>query len=204
VNLAGTRVLGRPRHIPRLIAPPGSTEGHAVGNGWVEGFHGLAFGLVDGLITMLGVVIGVAQATGNPKLVLVSGLVAGVANAFGNSIGFYGSELAERGEHMLEGREPSSMTEVRRSSLLSFFTSLGATLVLMTPFLAFSQSFAFAMALAVVFGAVLLFSLGLLVGRLWRRHPLRYGLIYLVLGVAGAGLSFFVGDLVRTLFSSTG
>ena len=175
-----------------------------MGNGWVEGFHGLAFGLVDGLITMLGVVIGVARATGEPRLVIVFGLVAGVANAFGNSIGFYGSELAERGEHMLEGREPSSMKEVRRSSLLSFLTSLGATLVLMVPFLAFSQALGVAMVMAVVLGAALLFSLGLLVGRLWRSHPLRYGLIYLVLGVAGAGLSFFVGEFVRTLVLSTG
>ena len=172
-----------------------------MGKGWVEGFHGLAFGLVDGLITMLGVVIGVAQATGEPRQVIVFGLVAGVANAFGNSIGFYGSELAERGEHMLEGREPSSMKEVRRSSLLSFFTSLGATFVLMAPFLAFSHALGSAMALAVVFGAVLLFSLGLIVGRLWRSHPLRYGLIYLGLGVAGAGLSFFVGDFVKTLLA---
>lgn len=173
-----------------------------MGNGWVEGFHGLAFGLVDGLITMLGVIIGVAQATGEMRFVLISGLVAGVANAFGNSIGFYGSELAERGEHMVEGREPSSMTEVRRSSLLSFFTSLGAALILMVPFLVFSQTLA--MVMAVVLGAALLFSLGLLVGKLWRRHPLRYGLIYLVLGVAGAGLSFFVGDFVRTLLAPIG
>lgn len=173
-----------------------------MGNGWVEGFHGLAFGLVDGLVTMLGVVIGVAQATGETRLVIISGLVAGVANAFGNSIGFYGSELAERGEHLVEGREPSSMKEVRRSSLLSLVTSLAATLILMVPFLVFSQ--AYAMLAAVVIGASLLFSLGLLVGRLWRTHPLRYGLIYVGLGVAGAGLSFFVGEFVRTLLFPTG
>lgn len=173
-----------------------------MGNGWVEGFHGLAFGLVDGLVTMLGVVIGVAQATGETRLVIISGLVAGVANAFGNSIGFYGSELAERGEHLVEGREPSSMREVRRSSLLSLITSLAATVILMVPFLVFSQGYA--MLAAVVIGAVLLFSLGLLVGRLWGKHPLRYGLIYLGLGVAGAGLSFFVGEFVRTVLSPTG
>ena len=170
-----------------------------MGNGWVEGFHGLAFGLVDGLVTMLGVVIGIAQATGNMRIVIVSGVVAGVANAFGNSFGFYGSELAERGEHIVEGREPSSMTEARMSSLLSFFTSLGATVVLTIPFLAFSQSLA--MTVVVVVGCVLLFSLGLIVGRLWGRHPLRYGLIYLGLGLAGAGLSFLVGDVARRLLT---
>lgn len=171
-----------------------------LGNGWVEGFHGLAFGLVDGLITMLGVLIGVAQATGGDRrLVIISGLVAGVANAFGNSIGFYGSELAERGEHLSEGREPASMTEARMSSILSFFTSFAATLIMMVPFLTMSPSMA--MVAAVLVGASLLFSLGIVVGRLWRSHPLRYGLIYLVLGVAGAGLSYFMGDLVRALLS---
>ncbi len=173
-----------------------------MGNGWVEGFHGLTFGLVDGIVTMLGVVIGVAQATGDKRVVIVSGVVAGVANAFGNSIGFYGSELAERGEHMVEGREPSSMTEVRRSSLLSLLMSLGATAVLTVPFLAFSQNLAMVVALAL--GGVLLFSLGSIVGRLWRRHPLRYGLTYFALGIAGAGLSYFVGDIVRTFLSPAG
>ncbi len=168
----------------------------------MEGFHGLAFGLVDGLITMLGVVIGVAQATGgDSKLVVLSGLVAGFANAFGNSIGFYGSELAERGEHMLEGREPSSMTEVRRSSLLSFIMTILAMLALMVPFVLFSNAYGLAMILAVFIGSGLLFALGLLVGRLWGRHPLRYGLIYMALGVAGSGLSFLVGEVVRALLT---
>ena len=172
-------------------------KGIPSGTGWVEGFHGLAFGLVDGLITMLGVVIGVAQATGSTKLVIISGVVAGVANAFGNAIGFYGSELAERGEHMLEGREPSSMKEVRRSTLLSFSTTIVAMLVLMIPFLVMSQ--VFAMVSAVVGGSVLLFVLGTVVGRLWRKHPLRYGLMYVTMGIAGTGLSFLVGDFVRPL-----
>ncbi len=174
-------------------------ERFSLGSGWVEGFHGLAFGLVDGLITMLGVVIGVAQATGKTNLVLVSGLVAGIANAFGNSIGFYGSELAERGEHMIEGRQPSSMTEVRRSTLLSFAMTIVAVFALLTPFLLLQENFAIAMVVAVLEGSALLFGLGLIVGRLWRHHALRYGLLYLTLGLTGTGLSFLVGDLVRRI-----
>lgn len=177
-------------------------KGSLPGNGWVEGFHGLAFGLVDGLITMLGVVIGVAQATrGDTRLVLVSGLVAGFANALGNSIGFYGSELAERGEHMVEGREPSSMTEVRRSTLLAFVMTLLAMLALMFPFAVVSNAYLVAMGFAVVIGSGLLFVLGLVVGKLWRRHPLRYGLIYVALGIVGAGLSIVVGEFVRIVLT---
>lgn len=65
--------------------------------GLVEGFQGTAFGIVDELITILGVVIGVAHATDNAMSAVIAGAVAGIANAFSNSIGFYASELAERG-----------------------------------------------------------------------------------------------------------
>jgi hypothetical protein len=75
----------------------------------IEGFQGTAFGVMDGVITILGVVIGVAEATGNATLIVVTGTVAGVANAFGNSIGFYASELAERGEHIRENKAVASI-----------------------------------------------------------------------------------------------
>ena len=66
----------------------------------IEGFQGVAFGTMDGLITILGVVIGIASATENAGAVIIAGLVAGLANAFGNTFGFYASELAERAEHI--------------------------------------------------------------------------------------------------------
>jgi len=164
----------------------------------VEGFQGVALGTVDGLITLLGVVIGVAHATESSAIVVVSGVVAGVANAFGNSIGFYASELAEKGEHIHENQHVSSMVETRRSTLLSFLTSLASILIPVVPFviLASLQSAMFA---SLTVGLMMLFGLGVLVGRLSRESPLRSGIRYVLLGVAGAILSFLVGDLLRDL-----
>ena len=79
----------------------------------IEGFQGVAFGTMDGLITVLGVVIGIANATESSGIVVISGLVAGLANAFGNSFGFYASELAEKAEHIQENQHVSSMAETR-------------------------------------------------------------------------------------------
>ena len=76
----------------------------------VEGFQGVAFGTMDGLITILGVVIGIASATESSSIVIISGIVVGIANSFGNCFGFYASELAERGEHIRENQDVSSMT----------------------------------------------------------------------------------------------
>jgi predicted membrane protein (TIGR00267 family) len=164
----------------------------------IEGFQGVAFGTMDGLITILGVVIGVANATQSSAIVVVSGLVAGVANAFGNSFGFYASELAERAEHLHENQHVSSMTEARRSTLLSFVTSLASMIVPVVPFVLLAN-LRLAMIISLVAALALLLTLGGLVGKLSREEPWRFGLRYVLLGLAGAGLSFIVGDLLKDL-----
>lgn len=37
---------------------------------------------------LLGLTIGVAEATSDPNLVIISGIIGGIADMFGNSIGF--------------------------------------------------------------------------------------------------------------------
>lgn len=166
----------------------------------VEGFQGVAFGTMDGLITVLGVVIGIANATGSSGVVVISGLVAGIANAFGNSIGFYASELAERAEHVKENQHVSSMTETRRSTALSFVTSLASMIVPVVPFMVLSK-LSYAMAFSLIGALGLLFLLGALVGKFSGKCAWKFGFRYVILGLAGAALSFVVGDILRDLLT---
>jgi|GEM_PF-599660 predicted membrane protein (TIGR00267 family) len=163
----------------------------------IEGFQGTAFGVMDGVITILGVVIGVAEATGNATLIVVTGTVAGVANAFGNSIGFYASELAERGEHIRENKAVASHREMYRSSILSFISSLVAMILPVSPFLLLATTQA--MILAVCLATALLFALGSYVGHLSHMGRFSFGLRYVALGLMGAGLAYLVGDLLKSL-----
>ena len=167
-----------------------------IGSSFIEGFQGTAFGIMDGMITILGVVIGISQVTNSSTLVVVSGLVAGVANAFGNSIGFYASELAERGEHIRENTPVAPSTEVYMSTVNSFISSLLAMLVPILPFV-FLPSMQ-AMTVAVLVAMVVLFALGSYVGHLSGLNRFRLGLRYVILGLIGSGLSFLVGDLLRS------
>ncbi|MCW4019635.1 MAG: VIT1/CCC1 transporter family protein, partial [Candidatus Bathyarchaeota archaeon] len=61
------------------------------------GVEGLAFGLADGIICFLGIIIGVAEATQDVRMVMISGIVGGIADALGNSFGFFISQSTERG-----------------------------------------------------------------------------------------------------------
>jgi predicted membrane protein (TIGR00267 family) len=166
----------------------------------VEGFQGVAFGTMDGLITILGVVIGIASATESSAIVVISGLVAGVANAFGNSIGFYASELAERAEHIHENQHVSSMAEARRSTFLSFVTSLASMVVPVVPFTLLAN-LQLAMTISLIVALATLFVLGALVGKLSRENLWRFGLRYVLLGLTGAALSFVLGDLLKDLLT---
>ena len=165
----------------------------------IEGFQGVAFGTMDGLITILGVVIGIASATENSGAVVITGLVAGLANAFGNTFGFYASELAERAEHIQENQHLSSMTETRRSTVFAFVHSLGSTIVIVAPFALFSLTSA--MAASLILALALLFTLGALVGKFSHASPWRFGIRYVLLGLAGAALSFVVGETVKSMIT---
>jgi predicted membrane protein (TIGR00267 family) len=163
----------------------------------IEGFQGVAFGTMDGLITILGVVIGIASATQNSGAVVISGLVAGLANAFGNTFGFYASELAERAEHIQENQHVSSMTEARRSTLLAFAHSFASTIIIVTPFVILDLRYA--MIASLILALVLLFALGIVVGRFSHASPWMFGIRYALLGLAGAALSFLVGAIVGSV-----
>ena len=165
----------------------------------IEGFQGVAFGTMDGLITILGVVIGIASATENSGVVIITGLVAGLANAFGNAFGFYAGELAERAEHIQENQHVSSMRETRRSTLLAFLHSVGSTMLIVAPFALLSLPSAIITSL--IAALVLLFVLGALVGKFSHASRLKFGTRYVVLGLVGAALSFIVGEGVRILLT---
>ena len=165
----------------------------------IEGFQGVAFGTMDGLITILGVVIGIASATQSSGVVVISGLVAGLANAFGNSFGFYASELAERAEHIQENQHVSSMTETRRSTVLAFAHSLASTVVIVAPFVMLGLRYA--MVASLIIALALLFALGALVGRFSHASPWKFGIRYALLGLAGATLSYMVGAVVGSVLT---
>jgi predicted membrane protein (TIGR00267 family) len=162
----------------------------------VEGFQGVAFGTMDGLITILGVVIGIATVTESSDMVVISGVVVGVASSFGNSFGFYASELAERAEHIQEGQHVASMAETRRSTVLAFVTSLASMSVLVVPF-ALLGNLSHAIIVSLTVALTMLFGLGFLVGKLSGEGSWKFGIRYVLLGLVGAALSYLVGDTLK-------
>jgi len=165
--------------------------------------EGFAFGLADGIICFIGLTIGVAEATFNPTLVIISGIIGGLADAFGNSIGFFVSQATERGVQIHETKEHGVKTrihstkEVWMSGVVSFLATILALIILLSPFLFFDISTAVVLTFSV--GMILSFVLGGYVGRLSGESPYKTGLKYAMLALVGAVVSYLIGDFLKHL-----
>lgn len=171
-----------------------------------EGVHleGFAFGMTDGIICFLGIIIGVAQATRDPMMVIIAGIVGGIADAFGNSIGFFISQLTEQSiqEHQKEtlGQEVRVHTqkEVIFSGIFSFIATIIALILLIGPYLII-QDFQIAMLVTLFLGVFALFFLGQYVAKITGKNKFKMGLTYSIIGLIGAILSYGVGTVLNQI-----
>jgi predicted membrane protein (TIGR00267 family) len=165
--------------------------------------EGIAFGLADGSIMSLGLIIGVAEATTDPRLVIISGIIGGFANAFGNSIGFYMSQCAERGLQIHETTEHGintkvhSKKEIYLNSVFAFLCSVAISIALLSPFILLNMATAIISAFAL--GILVAFFLGLYVGKLCQENRWINGLKYAFLAFLGAIISHLVADLITVI-----
>lgn len=167
------------------------------------GVEGLAFGLADGIICFLGIIIGVAEATQDVRMVMISGIVGGIADALGNSFGFFISQSTERGVQIHEVEEHGenvrihSTREVWMSAALSFMATIVALVILLVPFAFFSGLSATISTFLI--GTVAMFVLGRYVGKMSGESPLKTGLKFAALGIAGGTIAYLIGDTLRHL-----
>jgi len=164
--------------------------------------EGIAFGLADGLIMCLGLIIGVAEATSDTRLVIITGVIGGFANAFGNSIGFFMSQSAERALQIQTTEHGSttrihSKREIFTNSLFSFASTIVATLVLLSPFTCFCMSHA--AIITFIIGTTMAFILGGYVGKISCENPYKTGFKYALLAVLGALISHGIADCIQLL-----
>ena len=164
--------------------------------------EGIAFGLADGLIMCLGLIIGVAEATSNTRLVIITGIIGGFANAFGNSIGFFMSQSAERAlqiqtsGHGVKTRIHSEK-EVLTNSIFSFVSTIAAVLILLSPFTVLSMTLASTSTF--IIGIIMAFILGSYVGKISHKNPYKEGVKYAILAILGAIVSHLIADCIQLI-----
>jgi len=157
----------------------------------------VAFGLTDGVICFLGIIVGTARATTDPKLVIVLGIIGGIADALGNSIGFFVSQATERAVQIGEAEKASnshihSKREVWLSGIFSFLATILVLALLLCPF-AFLGVWP-ATTASFIIGTVTAFILGTYIGKLGKEKTYKSGFKYAFITIAGALVAYVLGE----------
>jgi len=160
----------------------------------------VAFGLTDGVICFLGIIVGVATATLDARLVIIAAVIGGVADALGNSIGFFVSQSTERAVQLKEAEEGEihhvhSKKEVMLSGVSSFLATLFVLCFLLFPFLFFGVWQA--TTASFILGIVLSFLLGMYIGKLGGENIYKSGIKYSCITILGAIVSYGLGELLH-------
>jgi predicted membrane protein (TIGR00267 family) len=160
----------------------------------------VAFGLTDGVICFLGIIVGVATATLDSRMVIIAGIVGGVADALGNSIGFFVSQATERAVQLDEAEQGDnshihSKKEVYMSGVFSFLATLLVLVLLISPFIFLAVWDA--TAASFIIGTIMSFVLGTYIGKMGGENPYKSGVKYCCITMLGALVSYGVGGFLH-------
>jgi len=149
---------------------------------------GFSFGLTSGIITTLGVIVGLHSSTHSTLVVIGGILVIAIADALSDALGIHISEEAEI-KH--------STREIWESTISTFLSKFVFALTFIIPFLLFSLSTAIIASVIWGFSLIILFSLYL--AKQQKLKPYKVILEHLIIAIAVVVITHYVGDFVSTL-----
>lgn len=152
-----------------------------------KGIQGATFGIMDGIITILGVMWGLSVT--HSKFILVIGiLTAGIADSFANAAGM----------HVSQETEIKKKKEVRKSTIFCFISTLLIAAILTSPLIFFSVNTA--VMLAGLIAIIILIALGYFVAKLSKRKPFSLITEYTLMGIIISIVCFGLGSLISWIF----
>lgn len=150
---------------------------------------GFGFGLTSGIITTLGLIIGLHSGT-HSKLVILGGiLVIAIADAFSDSLGIHISEEA--------GRADVKKREIWESTISTFLFKLVSALTFIVPILLLELQTA--IIVSIVWGMSLLTLLSFYIARQKKLDPKKAIAEHLIIAVLVMIITHITGDLIGKL-----
>jgi len=154
---------------------------------------GLSFGITSGVITSLGMIVGMFSATNSKLAVVASIITMAIADGLADGAGQHMSEEAE----MEKGMAVHSQKEVWLSTLYTFLSVCGSILSFVPFFLLFPLTTAIFWAIG--WGIILLLVFNFMLARTLQENPLKVILEHLTLAAFVIVVSYFLGNLIGSL-----
>ncbi|PIS09464.1 hypothetical protein COT75_01540 [Candidatus Beckwithbacteria bacterium CG10_big_fil_rev_8_21_14_0_10_34_10] len=152
---------------------------------------GLSFGVTSGIITTLGLIVGLYTGTGSKIAVLGGILTIAVADAFSDALGIHISE---------ESENVHTSKEIWEATLFTFLTKFASAMTFSLPFLLFSLPIA--VKVSIVWGLLLLIVFNFYLARQQKENPFKVIGEHLFISLVVIIITNFIGNRISSIFSS--
>jgi len=150
---------------------------------------GFSFGLTSGVITTLGLMVGLYSGTHSRLAVFGGILTIAVADALSDALGIHISE---------ESQNTHPPRHIWESTLATFFAKFMIALTFSVP--VFLLSLETAIIVSVIWGLCLLMGLSFLLARLQKIRPWPVIGEHLLIGAGVVGVTYVLGEWIRRTF----
>lgn len=150
---------------------------------------GVSFGLTSGIITTLGLMVGLHSGT-HSKAVVVGGILTiAIADAFSDALGIHISE---------ESENKHTESEIWVSTIFTFLAKFIFALTFIVPLVLFQLSTA--VVASIVWGFFLLGIFSYYIARSQKANPFRVIFEHLLIALIVMVMTHYVGDWIRSVF----
>jgi len=150
---------------------------------------GLSFGSTSGVITTLGLMVGLHSGTHSEGVVLGGVLTIAIADAFSDALGIHISE---------ESENKHNNTEIWAATISTFFSKFITAITFIIPIILFNLSAA--ILVSVGWGLVLLSIGSYYLARKQNERPMKIILEHLLIAAVVILITHYVGDWIGTTF----
>jgi vacuolar iron transporter family protein len=151
---------------------------------------GFSFGLTSGVITTLGLMVGLHSSTHSKSVVIGGILTIAVADAMSDALGMHISQ---------ESENRNTTGEVWESTVATFLSKFGFALTFVLPVLLLPLSTA--IVISIVWGLCLLAVLSFFLARTQRIPPWKVIMEHLLIGTSVVATTHYLGDWIRVTLS---
>ena len=148
---------------------------------------GFSFGLTSGVITTLGVIVGLHSSTHSTLVVIGGILVIAIADSLSDALGMHISE---------ESEIKHSTKEIWESTISTFVSKFTFALTFIIPFLLLSLSTA--IIVSIIWGLSLITIFSLYLAKQQSLKPYKVILEHLIIAIIVVVITHYIGDLVAT------
>ncbi len=150
---------------------------------------GFSFGVTSGIITTLGLIVGLHSGTHSKFLVIGGILIIAIADAFSDAFGIHISEESEN-QHVSR--------EIWESTIYTFLAKFFFALTFTIPILLLELNIA--IVVSVIYGMAILSILSFYLAREQRRSSWKVILEHLVIALVVVIITHFIGDWIYRTF----